>query len=322
MTQIYDQDTLIVEITATRLGLPLNLTGATFEIWGGRLGAAVAGTATVINAAAGIFRATFAPLTFSPPSGLAQARVTISGETQTVWSDTISVLPGLSATGSTLISGAAPTRFLRDFLPLVVPHAMGVPDMIATFNLRLAAIEFCERTNCWRHIITQTLVANAPNMLIPAYSTIHKIENATFGTIDLTPIAYTDIGRMGVSAEGQPEYITQSIPNTLTVLPFQAGAVKASVFLKPIMGFGYGQGGAGPLDDYYDQVPEFLFLQYAETIAHGALSRLLIHDGTSYQNTQLAEYYRDCFDKRAVSGGMAALQGQQRAAARTTTQWF
>ena len=207
MTQIYDQDTLIVEITALRLGVPLNLTGATFEIWGGRLGAAVAGTATIINAAAGIFRATFAPLTFSAPSGIAQARVTIAGETQTVWSDTISVLPGLSLSGTTLISGAAPTKFLRDFLPLVIPNAIGVPDMVATFNLRLAAIEFCERTNCWRHIVSQTLTVNDPGIAVPGYATIHKIENASFGDIDLTPIAYTDASGIGLESGSSPKIV-------------------------------------------------------------------------------------------------------------------
>ena len=46
-----------------------------------------------------------------------------------------------------------PTVQLSQFLHMVLPYAPGLPVMTAEHELRLAAIEFCERTRCWRHMI-------------------------------------------------------------------------------------------------------------------------------------------------------------------------
>ena len=46
---------------------------------------------------------------------------------------------------------------LTKFLPMVLPHVPECPHGVATFNLRLAAIEFCERTLCWRHLAKVTI---------------------------------------------------------------------------------------------------------------------------------------------------------------------
>lgn len=51
---------------------------------------------------------------------------------------------------------------LSAFLPFVLPHANGCPNMIAQFYVRQAAIEFCRRTLCWSKTLPAVSTVLAP----------------------------------------------------------------------------------------------------------------------------------------------------------------
>jgi len=211
---------------------------------------------------------------------------------------------------------------LNLFLPLVLPLAVGCPNMVAAQNLRLSAIEFCERTLCWRELLTQDIAAGDVVVVTPSYACIHKIEFAEFNGDRLMPVAYTDFTRNEADMAGNPKYLTQETPQSVQTIPSGDGSLKVSAFLKPVNGTAFGQNGAVGMDNYYDQVPLFMYQQHAETIARGALARILDQKNQSYSDPRMAEKYRIMFEQKAPYGGEGSVSGQQRAPIRTKTVWF
>lgn len=221
------------------------------------------------------------------------------------------------------------TRPLSDFLPMVLPYAVGCPASVAEANLRLAAIEYCERTRCWRSVLTQTFAAQGEAITVaPAYAAIHEIETAFFGTenIPLKPTQFSSVDPEDIDAAdgalGQPEYITQVSSDTITVIPFQTGDIRLTLFLKPRSGTEYGTNPLAPLQDAYNVVPDFLFVQHAETIACGALARILKLPKQEFTDPKFSAYYEAKFDDRTDAKFSSNIRGQHRAPRRTRLNLF
>lgn len=209
---------------------------------------------------------------------------------------------------------------LRQFLPLVMPHAPGCSDFVATFNLRLAAIEFCERTLCWRHMTTVTINKDGKAISAPPYAAIHRIESAVFdGEIQLEPLQFSDVDEktMEDTAGTPPKYITQAQYDTVRVLPFKEGKLTLSLFLKPVNGTEMQQDDDGIVTDAYDVVPEFIYKMHAEQIAAGALARLLSQPDKPWSNMNAALLYGQRFNGLMDQHFSVSLTGQQRARRRT-----
>lgn len=214
---------------------------------------------------------------------------------------------------------AVRTTHLSDFLPLVLPHAPGCPIPVATFNLRVAAIEFCEKTRCWRNVSKQTVSRQNATVIAPQYAAIHQIEYAYFNGEKLTPTQFSDIDQSDASAlvGDAPSYITQVTPNTVAVYPFAVGELSLSTFLKPRGGNEFGQNEENPIEDAYDFVPDFMLIQHGEPIAFGALARILAIPQQPYTNVDMAMHYLGRF-REAMDGLFSSnMKGQQRAPRRT-----
>jgi hypothetical protein len=222
---------------------------------------------------------------------------------------------------------AAPIR-LSEFLPYVMPQAPGCPSLVAESYLRMAAIEFCERTKCWRKISEIEIDDERTVAVVaPYYAAIHQIEFASFSSAShpkspLTPTQYSDIGeRFRADMEeqaGPPRYITQVTPNTVTVFPLDAGTLEVSLFLKPRMGQDFAPGdNDDPIQDTFNVVPDFLLTQWGEPIACGALSKLLLQPQTQWYDPNRAAYYLSKFERACDRHFAQGLKGQQRAPHRT-----
>lgn len=222
---------------------------------------------------------------------------------------------------------ANPIR-LSEFLPYVLPQAPGCPALVAESYLRMAAIEFCERTKCWRKISEIEIDdERTVAMVAPDYAAIHQIEFASFSSesspkAPLTATQYSDIGERFrpdlEEQEGAPRYITQVTPNTVTVFPLAAGTLEVSLFLKPRMGQDFAEGDKeDPIQDTFNVVPDFLLTQWGEPIACGALSKLLLQPQTQWYDPQRASYYLGKFERACDSHFAQGLKGQQRAPHRT-----
>lgn len=181
----------------------------------------------------------------------------------------------------------APTISISAFDSFVLPFAQHAPAPIVRKFVRLAAIEFCERTRCWREIVTVMVNAQNEAIVAPPHAAIHEIEEATFDGKPLMPTQFTDTTLLERSEEGTPRYITQTHLNTVALIPWESGSLTLSLFLKPrpetkmkndIM--------SGATVDGLDVVPEFMFNQFAQKIADGALARLLMVPGQSFSNPQ------------------------------------
>lgn len=218
------------------------------------------------------------------------------------------------------------TRPLRDMLPLVLPHVPGCPYMEVIKNLRLAAIEWCERTRCWRSITTVAITGQGQAVVAPHYATIHEIETAHMAGQRLTPTQFSHIDQQDRGEDnvsGPPRYITQVSPNEITLVPFSTGDLELSLFLKPRSGDEVGSNGQGGwLQDDQNVIPQHIFVQDAEAISWGALSRLMAQPKKEWTNPNMAVYYENKFGARADSKFSSNVEGQQKARPRSRPQWI
>lgn len=210
-----------------------------------------------------------------------------------------------------------PTIHLKQFLPRVLPYVPGCPEVLAVAHLRDAAIEFCERTKCWRAISSVALSANGQAMVTPSTATIHLIEEATWNGLDLIPVQFTDISPdelTGTSNTSPPRYITQIEPGKVQCYPFTTGGtLRISAFLKPRSDAIYNTDAANPFDDANAVVPDFIYQQDAESIASGAIARILAVPEHRFSNDEKSAYYRQAFNIACDHRFSRHMHGQQRA---------
>lgn len=216
------------------------------------------------------------------------------------------------------------TRRLDDLLPQVLPHAVGCPTVYALQCLRRAAIEWCERTRCWRHQTEFTMAAQDHVVVVPDYASIYEIEQAEWNGKELSSVQFseTTADDRGVGGRGNPYAITQSAPGSVMLIPFQPGTVALSLFLKPKHGTSYDVTGASPFHDTLNVLPSPVFEQDADHIAHGGLQRILSTPGKEWTNIELAGWFDSQFERAASSRQTRSITGQQRAPLRTVPRWF
>lgn len=225
---------------------------------------------------------------------------------------------------------------IKEFLPYVMPMAPGAPSIVVEQHIRLAAIEFCERTKCWRKISTIDIaddneLALTGQSVAPDYAAIHHIEYASFTAEGypkrpLVPTQYSDLSdshAARLDEAGPPRYITQTTPNTVTIFPIMPGTLEVSLFLKPRVGSDFVQGTADdPIQDAFNQVPDFLLTQWGETIASGALSKLLMQPQTRWHDPKSAAFYFQKFERACDQHFSQGVKGQQRAPMRTKPRYL
>lgn len=203
---------------------------------------------------------------------------------------------------------------LDDFLKKINQYAPGVAIPTAYSAIRDAATDFCERTRLWRYEDEFTVSADeAEAITTPPGSVLLDIERAWFDGNKLTPATVDWLddranGWRDGTLTGQPEFLTQLELNTLRVVPAQAGTIKISVWLKPSQ-------------DCTD-LPDFLSDQYRETIAFGALARLLAIPGQPFTNPNMAAAFASTFEDKLSGLKNKGIIGQQRARVRTKANFM
>lgn len=213
---------------------------------------------------------------------------------------------------------------LDGLLPIARPNANGCPSFLISQAARLAAVEFCEVTRCWRHLMSFDAAAPVLDQIIPLEAVIWEIERASANGHELTAVQHTDVARDGVTA-GLPRYISQVNPWGIVVHPFpEAGPVplELSVFLKPRSDTLVGINNDNPMLDALNVVPEWMMQQHGEKLADGALSRVLMMEGERWYSPERAAYHRALFDKALGRNFAANMRGQQRAPIRMPTLYM
>lgn len=205
---------------------------------------------------------------------------------------------------------------LDDFLPNIRLYAPGVADPTAYFAIRQAAIEFCERTRTWRFNDEFNVTADeAEGLLAPANSVVLDIDGVWFNGQKLTAKTPNQLDKLlptwrsgADKSESKPLYVTQTELNTIQIVPFQAGKVKLSLFLKPAQDA--------------DELPDFLADQHRETIAWGALGRILLIPNQSFTNPEMGAAFGQMFQQKLDGKSTLGFTGQQRAPVRTRASFL
>lgn len=205
-------------------------------------------------------------------------------------------------------------KSLDAFAPSIKVYAPGCADPTMYFGIRQAAIEFCERTRLWRYDDDFTVTtAQAEGVVAPIGADIFEIESAAFNGVPLEPqtIAWLDENMRGWRTgelAGLPKYFTQTEPNTIRLAPFNPGTLSLHVWLKP--------------SQDADELPDWMADQYRETIAHGALARILLIPSQSFTNLELGSAFATSFQRKLYELCTKGVTGQQRARLRTRATYF
>ena len=204
---------------------------------------------------------------------------------------------------------------LDDFLPGMMVYAPGLADPTAYFGIRQAVIDFCEKTRLWKFEDAYTYSQDDGELLSPEGSVIHEIELVKFNGLELRKVTPQWLDRTvpnwrGETAveSGAPQYITQTVPNNIIVVPAATGELYYSLVLKP--------------SQDCMSVPAFIADQHRETIAFGALARVLMIPNQTFTDVQMAAAFASAFqakiDVKAASGTI----GQQCAPIRSKSSFM
>lgn len=204
-------------------------------------------------------------------------------------------------------------RDIRELFSHVAPFAATCPEPTLEHHIRSAAIKFCQRTRAWRIQDVLTLDAEFVVIPTPQDSILYEVESVKYReTADnawsnpLQAISLFDLADM--SGDGQPAYYYQSNRFELSVFPHQTGLLQVSLYLRP--------------DEKAETLPDFLCEEFADVIAAGALSTILLLTGFEFTNPKLAMYYENKFKDGLDANFDANLRGQQRAPVRTKPSFF
>lgn len=202
-----------------------------------------------------------------------------------------------------------PNRPIEDLYPKVLMYAPGCPEPLAVDHLRDAAITLCERTRCWRDV-DEFETDGESRVVIPAIvpgTALYEIEKAWFEEQELEPTGYAE--DMLFHDNGYPRRFSQQLPDTLQLIPAGSpGTVRLSMWLKP--------------SQDAEELPKFFFEQFAQALADGALSTLLLIPNQPFTNPQMAAVFDSRFTAMLDRNFAYNMRGQQRARKRTKASFF
>jgi hypothetical protein len=206
-------------------------------------------------------------------------------------------------------------KSLDAFAASIKVYAPGCADPTMYFGIRQAAIEFCERTRLWRFDDEfQVSFDDAEGISAPYGAEIHEMEAVSFNGQPLEPktTSWLDEHMRGWRTAGQvtgvPNYFTQTEPDTIRLVPFMAGTLGLHLWLKPTQDA--------------DQLPDWMVDQHRETIAHGALARILLIPNQSFTNPEMGMVFANAFQSKLDGLSNKGFTGQQRAPVRSKATYF
>lgn len=149
------------------------------------------------------------------------------------------------------------------FLPDVQPLVPGAPEPVIEHALRRAAQEFCQKTRAWRKVLdTTTVVADVDeyDIELEPNSELVRFESIKLNGEDLTIV---QPGSPEASRLTEFAYCGDGKTLVLNPVPVAEGSLLVTASLYP------GNAATG--------VEDFIYDRYAETIAGGALGKLMQH---------------------------------------------
>jgi len=171
------------------------------------------------------------------------------------------------------------------WLPDVLPHVAGCPDILATHETKRAAQAFFRDSLVWR--VTPDPVdvdVDEPEMRIypdASGTEIVRIEQAAIGAAKLKPLSLdaiaAEFGPDWAAQTGTPDAIFGPTPTTVRLVPYPVVALTEQLSL--VVSLTPGETASG--------IPDELYARYRETITDGAKSRLMLIPGQTWTNLDM-----------------------------------
>jgi hypothetical protein len=176
-------------------------------------------------------------------------------------------------------------------LDLVLPWLPGCTDELALIYIRQAAREFCDQSWCWLRVSEPTpTIANDPelDLDIGADEQFVRLLSASMEGRDLCVGRDMRITDAMLSSIGTPTHVWSATRINLTLWPVPAASgalVTSQICVQP--------------SDTAQGMPKELLALYGETIAAGALSKLLTMPKKPWTDTALGLERRAYFQDHA-----------------------
>lgn len=189
-----------------------------------------------------------------------------------------------------------------DILPYVLPHAPACPNLMAEQCIRQSAIELFRRADLWWNEFSLTSVADQAAYALGTPSGITELAEArkihsvllNGEIVGPAPVGYV-INAMDDDSTADMAYTTDQRTITLTQPPTEAGLpIKVRAWLVPSI--------------TSTQIPDSPATQHIETIAAGALARVLLLP-QPWKDTALAGVYADRFNSGVSRAANSAARG-------------
>lgn len=202
---------------------------------------------------------------------------------------------------------------LSKFQPFIYPTLPEVSDMEFIANTRRACIEFCRRSLVWQKELAPMNVNGGQNTYaldIPPEAELTRVMRVMVDNQNYTAVTEDDF--TGSSFGFAPYYITRLMSREIslvkTPLDNLENGLKISVALQPT--------------HTTMQVPDILYIHYAEAIAVGALSNLCSIAGRPFSNPDMAMQYKEDFRHAINNATSDAVHGFSRATFNSTEAYI
>ncbi|ARV77116.1 hypothetical protein SKUL_17 [Pseudomonas phage Skulduggery] len=196
---------------------------------------------------------------------------------------------------------------LYDFMRYIRPQAKSVLEPMAYEHLREAAIEFCRRLRCWRHVAEiYVREGETPVIPVPEGANLFELESLFIDTHQLKAATFQELDHR--RQDGQAYQFALGMDNVLTINPHQAGNLRITMYLEP--------------SQDCEELPDFMFNDHGRKLAAGALMRLLTMPDQAYTDMQRAQMFGGEFAAYLDHLSTKQKQGKQRARLRSRPNNF
>lgn len=191
------------------------------------------------------------------------------------------------------------------WLPDLMPHVPGCPQVLAEHELRRSAQAFFIQTRAWKVTESASLpvaagqdeVTIAPS---DAGQDLVRMEAAWFDGVKLTPSTATqldaDYGDDWSVHTGTPDRYIQDTPGVLRLYPIPMAA--ATTGLKVRLSVAPSESSTG--------IPDEMAVRFRDEIHVGAKSRLMLYPGKPWTNLEMAAVYGQAFNNMVAIATTAA----------------
>lgn len=205
------------------------------------------------------------------------------------------------------------------WLPDLMPHVPGCPQVLAEHELRRAAQSFFSATCAWR--VTETArpvltgVAEVTATPLDAEQELVRVDAAWYDGQALHPVTADSLDAQDASdwqtQTGTPSHFLQVVPGVVRLFPVPLADAATGLKLRLIV---------AP-SETATGLPDDMAVKFRDAIHVGAKARLMLYPSKPWTNPQLATVYGQAFNGLADQATAAAARAYVQARIPSRVNW-